>query len=105
MLAASLRISARRAAVAPVAAPARVAAFSTTVRASSEGAPSGHNQTAFNRREKAEEERYVRDAEMEKLKSLRKSIEASKARLEELEGQHKELEASIKSGDVSGTKA
>lgn len=33
MLAASLRISARRAAVAPVAAPARVAAFSTTVRA------------------------------------------------------------------------
>lgn len=42
---------------------------------------------------------------MEKLKSLRKSIEASKARLQELEGQHKELEASIKTGDVSGTKA
>ncbi|GAA5989995.1 hypothetical protein JCM10908_002414 [Rhodotorula pacifica] len=79
--------------------------FSTSVRISSEGAPSGRSQTSFNKREKAEEERYVRDAELEKLKSLKKSIDASKARLSELEGQHKELEASIKTGDVSGTKA
>ncbi|POY73102.1 hypothetical protein BMF94_3940 [Rhodotorula taiwanensis] len=100
MLTSTLRLSARRVAVAQ-----RSAAFSTSLRVSSEGAPTGHGQTSFNKREKAEEERYVRDAEMEKLKSLRKSIEASKARLQELEGQHKELEASIKTGDVSGTKA
>ncbi|KWU44377.1 hypothetical protein RHOSPDRAFT_18236, partial [Rhodotorula sp. JG-1b] len=61
--------------------------------------PSGHGQSSFNKREKAEEERYVREAELEKLKALKKSIEASKARLQDLEGQHKELEASIKSGD------
>ncbi|GAA5972220.1 hypothetical protein JCM8115_003414 [Rhodotorula mucilaginosa] len=100
MLTASLRTATRAAAL-----PARrVAAFSTSVRVSSEGAPSGHGQSSFNKREKAEEERYVREAELEKLKALKKSIEASKARLQDLEGQHKELEASIKSGDVSGTK-
>uniref|UniRef100_A0A0K3CPY6 VWFA domain-containing protein n=1 Tax=Rhodotorula toruloides TaxID=5286 RepID=A0A0K3CPY6_RHOTO len=59
--------------------------------------PSGHSQSSFNKREKAQEEAYVRDAEREKLKALRKSIEASKAHLEELESQHKDLEASIKS--------
>ncbi|GAA6062960.1 hypothetical protein JCM10212_005350 [Sporobolomyces blumeae] len=77
----SLRLSAR--------------SLSTSVRVSSEGKPSGHGQSGFQKREKAEEEAYVRDAEREKLKALRKSIEASKAHLQELEKQHSTLEASL----------
>ncbi|PRQ71135.1 hypothetical protein AAT19DRAFT_10675 [Rhodotorula toruloides] len=73
--------------------------LASLVARSSEGMPSGHSQSSFNKREKAQEEAYVRDAEREKLKALRKSIEASKAHLEELESQHKDLEASIKSGE------
>ncbi|GAA5931196.1 uncharacterized protein JCM15063_002573 [Sporobolomyces koalae] len=69
--------------------------FSSSVRVCSEGAPSGHGQDGFNKREKAEEEKYVRDAEREKLKALQKSIEASKAHLAELESQHKTLSSSL----------
>ncbi|GAA5887618.1 hypothetical protein JCM16303_001449 [Sporobolomyces ruberrimus] len=76
-------------------APTSVRSFSSSIRVCSEGAPSGHGQDGFKKREKAEEEKYVRDAEREKLKALRKSIDASKAHLAELEDQHKTLEASI----------
>ncbi|GAA5851011.1 hypothetical protein JCM3766R1_007101 [Sporobolomyces carnicolor] len=79
-------------------APLRVRAFSSSVRMSSEGMPSGHGQDGFKKREKAEEEKYVRDAEAEKLKALRKSIDASKAHLAELEQQHKTLEESLPKG-------
>lgn len=37
---------------------------------SSEGAPSGHGQSSFNKREKAEEERYVREAVSSHLPSI-----------------------------------
>ncbi|BGP27538.1 von Willebrand factor, type A domain containing protein [Rhodotorula toruloides] len=74
-------------------------ALSVSSAVHSEGMPSGHSQSSFNKREKAQEEAYVRDAEREKLKALRKSIAASKAHLEELESQHRDLEASIKSGE------
>ncbi|SCV73007.1 BQ2448_6932 [Microbotryum intermedium] len=51
---------------------------------------------AFNKREKAAEEAYSRDKENEKLKALKKSIEASKKHLEQLEKDHAELESSQK---------
>ncbi|TNY19328.1 hypothetical protein DMC30DRAFT_354074 [Rhodotorula diobovata] len=57
--------------------------------------PSGHGSDSFKKREKGQEDAYVRDAEREKLKALKKSIEASKAHLAELEKSHGELEASI----------
>ncbi|GAA5866430.1 hypothetical protein JCM8547_000623 [Rhodosporidiobolus lusitaniae] len=75
--------------------PIAVAAFSSSAFRCSEGAPSGHSQDSFSKREKAQEEAYVRDAEREKLKALRKSIEASKAHLDELQKQHDTLETSI----------
>ncbi|BGP20029.1 hypothetical protein JCM10213_000589 [Rhodosporidiobolus nylandii] len=71
------------------------APFSTSALRCSEGAPSGHSQDSFAKREKAQEEQYVRDAEREKLKALRKSIEASKSHLEELQKQHDTLESSL----------
>ncbi|GAA5959324.1 hypothetical protein JCM3765_006561 [Sporobolomyces pararoseus] len=77
-----------------IAAPARRSLY-TSARVCSEGKPSGHGQDGFKKREKAEEEKYMRDTEREKLKALRKSIEASKAHLAELENQHKTLEASL----------
>ncbi|BGP43406.1 ATPase inhibitor [Rhodotorula kratochvilovae] len=57
--------------------------------------PSGHSNDSFKKREKGQEDAYVRDTEREKLKALRKSIEASKAHLAELEKSHGELEASL----------
>ncbi|SCZ94169.1 BZ3500_MvSof-1268-A1-R1_Chr12-2g03732 [Microbotryum saponariae] len=47
-------------------------------------------------RERAAEEAYSRDRENEKLKALKKSIEASKKHLEQLEKDHAELESSQK---------
>ncbi|GAA5869270.1 hypothetical protein JCM5296_003758 [Sporobolomyces johnsonii] len=85
-LVASLRLTAQRTSTAP---------FSSSVRALSEGMPSGKGQDSFNKREKAQEEAYVRDAEKEKLKALKKSIEASKAHLDKLHEDAKNLEASI----------
>ncbi|KAL8276780.1 hypothetical protein RQP46_010836 [Phenoliferia psychrophenolica] len=70
--------------------------FSTISAVRSEGAPSGHSQDSFGKRERAEEERYMREAEAEKLKALKKSIEASKKNLEQLEKDHAELEKSVK---------
>ncbi|GAA6039413.1 hypothetical protein JCM8097_002845 [Rhodosporidiobolus ruineniae] len=73
----------------------QVASFSSAARLLSEGMPAGHSEDSFKKREQSQENAYVRDAEKEKLKALRKSIEASKAHLEELEKQHKSLESSI----------
>ncbi|GAA5956752.1 hypothetical protein JCM21900_002171 [Sporobolomyces salmonicolor] len=99
---------ARQSLVAPLRLASRrtsTAAFSSSVRAlspaalhSSEGMPSGKGQDSFNKREKAQEEAYVRDAEKEKLKALKKSIEASKAHLDKLHEDAKNLEASINGG-------
>ncbi|KAM0785984.1 hypothetical protein ACM66B_006802 [Microbotryomycetes sp. NB124-2] len=55
------------------------------------------NKDAFDKREKAAEDMYVRDQEKEKLKALQKSIEASKAHLSKLEQDAKALESSINS--------
>ncbi|GAA5828080.1 hypothetical protein JCM5353_003178 [Sporobolomyces roseus] len=76
-----------------------VRSISSTSILRSEGAPSGAGQDGFKKREKAEEEKYMRDSEREKLKALRKSIDASKAHLAELENQHKTLESSIPKED------
>ncbi|GAA5845466.1 hypothetical protein JCM11251_003392 [Rhodosporidiobolus azoricus] len=81
--------------------PVSVAAFSSSALRSSEGAPSGHSQDSFSKREKAQEEAYVRDAEREKLKALRKSIDASKAHLEELQKQHDTLEKTVGTEDAA----
>merc|ERR1711939_338058 len=78
-----------------VAARTQARAFSLSALRSSEGMPSGHGSDSFKKREKGQEDAYVRDAEREKLKALKKSIEASKAHLAELEKSHGELEASI----------
>ncbi|GAA5919152.1 hypothetical protein JCM6882_005502 [Rhodosporidiobolus microsporus] len=91
----SLRLAAR------VQRTPQVAAFSSSALRLSEGMPSGHANDAFNKREKAQEEAYVRDAEREKLKALRKSIEASKAHLEELQKQHDTLEKTVGTEDAS----
>jgi len=68
-----------------------VASFSTTSRILSEGKPSGQADNSFSRRERQEEERFVRQIESAKLEALRRSIAASKAHLEELEKQETEL--------------
>ncbi|KAM0748115.1 hypothetical protein T439DRAFT_328101 [Meredithblackwellia eburnea MCA 4105] len=70
--------------------------FATFTALRSEGRPSGQGQSAFNKRERAEEERYIRDAELEKIKALKKAIEASQKNLEQLKKDHDELEKSIK---------
>ncbi|GAA5979430.1 hypothetical protein JCM11641_005030 [Rhodosporidiobolus odoratus] len=85
----SLRIATRVQRTSPV------ATFSSSALRSSEGAPSGSSSDSFSKREKAQEEAYVRDSEREKLKALRKSIEASQAHLAELKKQHDSLESSI----------
>ncbi|GAA6055241.1 hypothetical protein JCM3770_001502 [Rhodotorula araucariae] len=83
-----------------LAARTQARAFSLSALRSSEGMPSGHGTDAFKKREKGQEDAYVRDAEREKLKALKKSIEASKAHLAELEKSHGELEQSLNgSGD------
>ncbi|GAA6021959.1 hypothetical protein JCM10207_002619 [Rhodosporidiobolus poonsookiae] len=80
----AVRIAARQ--------PRHAALFSSSALCRSEGAPSGKGQDSFNKREKAQEENYVRQHEQEKLAALRKSIQASKEHLAELEKQHSELE-------------
>ncbi|KAK4046127.1 ATPase inhibitor [Microbotryomycetes sp. JL201] len=57
------------------------------------------DKDAFNKREKAAEDMYMRDQEKEKLKALQKSIEASKAHLSKLEQDAKALESSISGKD------
>ncbi|GJN93993.1 hypothetical protein Rhopal_007056-T1 [Rhodotorula paludigena] len=69
--------------------------FAVSARIASEGMPAGHSNDGFKKREQAQEANYVRQAEKEKLANLRKSIEASKAHLAELEKSHNELEKSI----------
>ncbi|KAK4053577.1 ATPase inhibitor [Microbotryomycetes sp. JL221] len=56
---------------------------------------------AFNTREKASEDMYVRDHEKQKLKELQKSIEASKQHLSKLESDAKALESSISQGGTT----
>ncbi|ORY54369.1 hypothetical protein BCR35DRAFT_335797 [Leucosporidium creatinivorum] len=74
--------------------------FSTSLLLRAGGSPSGTSNQAFNKREKAAEEQFVRDQEREKLKALRKSIEASKEHLQQLEKDHQALEASVESKTV-----
>ena len=60
---------------------------SSIVLAHSSG-PSQASGDNFQKRERGEEERYVRSAEAEKLKALGKSIEASKAHLAQVSCSH-----------------
>ncbi|TFK29097.1 hypothetical protein FA15DRAFT_664413 [Coprinopsis marcescibilis] len=46
----------------------------------------------FNKKEKAHEDQYVHNHELEQLKKLKASIEAKKAELNKLEQEHADLE-------------
>ncbi|KAI1200578.1 mitochondrial ATPase inhibitor, IATP-domain-containing protein [Nemania serpens] len=79
-----------------LATPASCRAFTTTLRAMSEGdtgAPpkAGGQGDAFQRREKANEDYAIRMREKEKLLELRKKIQEQKAHLEKLSDHIDEL--------------